>query len=156
MLFRSVDAKGHQTSEAGPFAGQYYAKSNKTIISWLKENDLLLASQKVNHSYPHCWRCKKPIIFRATSQWFASVDGFRKETLEAIKGVKWYPAWGEERITKMVEDRNDWCISRQRTWGVPIPVFYCETCEKEYVTAQSLEKIQKIFAQKGSNAWFDM
>lgn len=151
-----VDAKGHQTEEAGPFAGQYYAKSNKTIVAWLEENGLLLASQKVNHSYPHCWRCKKPIIFRATSQWFASVDGFRNETLEAIKDVKWYPAWGEERISKMVEERNDWCISRQRTWGVPIPVFYCKECEKEYVTSESLEKIQTIFKEKGSNAWFDM
>ena len=84
------------------------------------------------------------------------MDGFRKETLEAIKNVKWYPAWGEERITKMVEERNDWCISRQRTWGVPIPVFYCKSCEKEYVTPDSLEKVQKIFAEKGSNAWFDM
>ncbi len=151
-----VDGKGHQTKEAGPFAGQFYAKSDKTIINWLEENGLLLASQKVNHSYPHCWRCKKPVIFRATKQWFASVDGFRKETLEAIKNVKWYPAWGEERITKMVEERNDWCISRQRTWGVPIPVFYCKDCEKEYVTPESLEKVQKIFAEKGSNAWFDM
>ena len=151
-----VDGKGHQTEDAGMFAGQFYAKSDKTIIAWLEENGLLLASQKVNHSYPHCWRCKKPVIFRATKQWFASVDGFRKETLEAIKGVKWYPAWGEERITKMVEERNDWCISRQRTWGVPIPVFYCKDCEKEYVTEESLEKIQKIFAEKGSNAWFDL
>lgn len=151
-----VDGKGHQTNDAGPFAGQFYAKSDKTIINWLEENGLLLASQKVNHSYPHCWRCKKPVIFRATKQWFASVDGFRKETLDAIKNVKWYPAWGEERITKMVEERNDWCISRQRTWGVPIPVFYCKDCEKEYVTPESLEKVQKIFAEKGSNAWFDM
>ena len=152
----TVDSKGHQTEEAGPFAGMYYAKSDKEIIKWLEENDLLLAKQTINHSYPHCWRCKHPIIFRATSQWFASVDGFRKQALEAIKTVKWYPAWGEERITKMIEDRNDWCISRQRTWGVPLPIFYCKDCEKEYVTPESLEKVQKIVKENGTNAWFDM
>ena len=153
----TVDSKGVQRGEeAGPFKDMYYAKSDKEIIKWLDENGLLLASEKVNHSYPHCWRCKNPVIFRATNQWFASVDRFRKETLEAIKTVKWYPAWGEERITKMVEDRNDWCISRQRTWGVPIPVFYCKDCEKEYVTDESLEKVQKIFKEKGSNAWFEL
>ena len=152
----TVDSKGHQTEEAGPFAGMYYAKSDKEIIKWLEEHDLLLAKQTINHSYPHCWRCKHPIIFRATSQWFASVDGFRKQALEAIKTVKWYPGWGEERITKMIEDRNDWCISRQRTWGVPLPIFYCKNCEKEYVTAESLEKIQNIVKEKGTNAWFDM
>ncbi len=153
----TVDSKGVQRGEeAGPFKDMYYAKSDKEIIKWLDENGLLLVSEKVNHSYPHCWRCKNPVIFRATNQWFASVDGFRKETLEAIKTVKWYPSWGEERITKMVEDRNDWCISRQRTWGVPIPVFYCKDCEKEYVTDESLEKVQKIFKEKGSNAWFEL
>ena len=152
----TVDSKGHQTEEAGPFAGMYYAKSDKEIIKWLEEHDLLLAKQTINHSYPHCWRCKHPIIFRATSQWFASVDGFRKQALEAIKTVKWYPGWGEERITKMIEDRNDWCISRQRSWGVPLPIFYCKDCEKEYVTAESLEKIQNIVREKGTNAWFDM
>ena len=152
----TINAKGHQTEEAGPFAGMYYAKSDKEIIKWLDENGYLLASEDVNHSYPHCWRCKHPVIYRATNQWFASVDGFRKETLDAIKTVKWYPAWGQERISKMVEDRNDWCISRQRTWGVPIPIFYCANCEKEYVTEESLDKVQKIFKEKGSNAWFDL
>lgn len=152
----TVDAKGHQTKEAGPFAGMFYAKSDKEIIKWLDENGLLLVSQVVNHSYPHCWRCKKPVIYRATNQWFASVDGFRKATLDAIKTVKWYPAWGEERITKMVQDRNDWCISRQRTWGVPIPIFYCKDCEKEYVTEESLNKVQEIVKEKGTNAWFDL
>ena len=152
----TINAKGHQTEEAGPFAGMYYAKSDKEIIKWLDENGYLLVSEDVNHSYPHCWRCKHPVIYRATNQWFASVDGFRKETLDAIKSVKWYPAWGEERISKMVEDRNDWCISRQRTWGVPIPIFYCADCEKEYVTPESLDKVQEIFKEKGSNAWFDL
>ena len=152
----TVDSKGQQTKEAGPFGGMFYAKSDKAIIKWLEDNNLLLAKQEIVHSYPHCWRCKKPVIYRATSQWFASVDGFRKEALEAIKNVKWYPAWGEERITKMIEDRNDWCISRQRTWGVPLPIFYCKNCEKEYVTPESLDKIQNIVREKGTNAWFEM
>ena len=152
----TVDSKGHQTKEAGPFAGMFYARSDKAIIKWLEDNNLLLAKQEIVHSYPHCWRCKKPVIYRATSQWFASVDGFRKEALEAIKNVKWYPTWGEERITKMIEDRNDWCISRQRTWGVPLPIFYCKNCEKEYVTPESLDKIQNIVREKGTNAWFEM
>ena len=151
-----VNGKGYQTEEAGPFAGMYYEKSNDAIIDWLEEHGYLLKKQPILHQYPHCWRCKNPIVFRATNQWFASVDGFRKETLEAIKTVKWYPAWGEERITKMVEERNDWCISRQRTWGVPIPIFYCEDCGKEYVTEESLAKVQEIVRQKGTNAWFDM
>ena len=152
----TVDSTGHQTEEAGPFAGMYYAKSDKEIIKWLDEHNFLLAKQEITHSYPHCWRCKHPVIYRATSQWFASIDGFRKEALEAIKDVKWYPTWGEERITKMIEDRNDWCISRQRTWGVPLPIFYCKDCEKEYVTSESLDKVQKIVEKNGSNAWFEL
>ena len=151
-----VDDKGHQTEEAGPFAGMFYAKSNKEIIKWLDENDYLLAKKKINHSYPHCWRCKKPIIFRATKQWFASIDKFRKDALDAIKTVKWIPAWGEDRITKMIEERNDWCISRQRTWGVPFPIFYCEKCNKPYVTDESLEKVENLVRANGTNCWFDM
>ena len=153
----TVDEKGVQRGEgAGPFKDMFYAKSNKEILKWLEEHGLLLKEEDVMHSYPHCWRCKKPVIFRATNQWFASVDGFRKETLDAIKTVKWIPAWGEERISKMVEDRNDWCISRQRTWGVPIPAFYCKECGKPYMTDESLKKVQEIFKEKGSNAWFDL
>ena len=152
----TVDGKGYQTEGAGPFTGMFYAKSNKEIVKWLDENGYLLKEQEIIHSYPHCWRCKKPIIFRATEQWFASVEGFRKEALEQIKKVKWYPAWGEERIASMIRDRADWCISRQRTWGVPLPIFYCNECKAPYVTEKSIEKIKNIFAEKGSNAWYDM
>ena len=151
-----VDDKGHQTKEAGPFDGMLYAKSNKEIVKWLDEHDLLLAKKKINHSYPHCWRCKKPIIFRATKQWFASIDKFRKDALNQIKTVNWIPEWGEERITRMIEERNDWCISRQRTWGVPIPIFYCKNCEKEYVTGESLEKICNLVKEHGTNCWYDL
>ena len=152
----AVDDKGKQTAEAGEFAGQFYAKSNKTITSWLDENGYLLKAVKIEHSYPHCWRCKKPIIFRATPQWFASVDGFRDDVLKAIKTVTWHPDWGEDRMSEMIKGRNDWCISRQRTWGVPIPIFYCKECGKEYATNESFEKVSKIFRKKGSNAWFDL
>lgn len=152
----TVNGKGYQTEEAGQFAGLSCEDSNKVIIKWLDENGYLLASEKINHSYPHCWRCKNPIIIRATDQWFASVDGFRKETLEAIKTVKWTPTWGEDRITSMVKDRNDWCISRQRTWGVPIPIFYCKECGTEYATPESFKKIQDLFREKGSNSWYDL
>ncbi len=152
----TVDSKGNQTEGAGPFNGMFYAKSNKEITKWLDEHGYLLKEVEISHSYPHCWRCKKPVIFRATEQWFASVEGFRKEALDAIKNVKWYPSWGEERIAGMIRDRADWCISRQRTWGVPLPIFYCEDCKTPYVTASSIEKVQNIFGEKGSNAWYDM
>lgn len=151
-----VDGKGHMTEEAGKFKGMFYAKANNEILAHLEEIDALLAKEVIEHSYPHCWRCKEPIILRATSQWFASIEGFREKTLNAIKDIKWIPGWGEERITNMIKERNDWCISRQRVWGVPIPIFFCEECEKEYVTDESIKKIAKIFKEKGSNAWYDL
>ena len=152
----TADGKGYQTEEAGPFAGMFYAKSDKEILNWLDENGYLLKRVDIVHSYPHCWRCKRPVIYRATDQWFASIDGFRDQALEEVKKVKWYPAWGEERITSMIQDRSDWCISRQRTWGVPLPIFYCKNCKKEYVTSESLDKIIKIVRAHGTNAWYEL
>ena len=152
----TVDGKGYQTEGAGVFAGQKYDESNDKIIAWLDENKYLLYKQKLNHSYPHCWRCKNPIIFRATEQWFCSVDKFKDEAVSAAKSVKWIPSWGEERISTMIKERADWCISRQRTWGVPLPIYYCKDCNKEYVTEESIEKLKEIFKEKGSNAWWDL
>lgn len=149
-----VDSKGYLTEEAGEFAGLFYADSNKKIIEKLRETGNLLACEEITHSYPHCWRCKKPIIYRATEQWFASVDGFRKETLEAIKTVNWIPSWGEDRITNMVKDRNDWCISRQRAWGVPIPIFYCKDCGKPIINDETIKAVADLFRTKGSDQWF--
>ena len=148
----TVDGKGYQTEGAGVFAGQKYDESNDKIIEWLEENKYLLYKQKLNHSYPHCWRCKNPIIFRATEQWFCSVDKFKDEAVKAARSVKWIPDWGEERIATMIKERADWCISRQRTWGVPLPIYYCKDCNKEYVTAESIEKLKETFNENGSNA----
>ena len=110
----------------------------------------------IKHSYPHCWRCKKPILFRATEQWFASIDGFRKEALKAIdEDVQWIPAWGRDRIYNMVRDRGDWCISRQRTWGVPIPIFYCKDCGKPIITEETITHLQELFRNEGgTQVWF--
>lgn len=151
-----VDSKGFLTKEAGPFAGMFYKKSNPAIIEKLTQDGRLLASESITHQYPHCWRCKDPIIFRATEQWFASIDSFRDAALEAIKTVKWVPEWGQERITNMVRDRGDWCISRQRIWGVPIPIFYCKDCGKELITNESIKAVAELFRVKGSNAWYAM
>ena len=152
----TVDGKGFQTEGAGIFEGLKYDESNNKIIEWLEENKYLLHKQKLNHSYPHCWRCKNPIIFRATEQWFCSVDKFKEKAVEESQKVEWIPGWGAERIANMIRERADWCISRQRTWGVPIPIFYCKNCGKEYVTDKSIEKLKEIFKGKGSNAWWDL
>ncbi len=151
-----VDSKGVQRGEgAGPFKDMFYAKSNKEIIKWLDEHKLLLATQIVNHSYPHCWRCKKPVIFRATKQWFASIEKFKNDAIKAVDTVEWIPNWGQERMKKMIDERNDWCISRQRTWGVPFPIFYCKDCGKPYITDKSLEKIENLVRKHGTNIWYD-
>ena len=150
----SVDSKGYQTAEAGKFAGMYYEKSNAAILEELEKTNSLIKIEPIVHQYPHCWRCGNPIVFRATEQWFASVDGFKKDAIKAIEGVTWYPKWGEDRIKKMVEDRNDWCISRQRTWGVPIPVVYCKDCGKPVVTDETVKAVSDMFRKEGSDSWF--
>lgn len=150
-----LDDEGRFTEEAQQFAGLSTDEGNKAITKELDEKGDLLKLEFIKHQYPHCWRCKHPILFRATEQWFASIDGFRKEALEEIKKVEWIPSWGEERIYNMVADRGDWCISRQRTWGVPIPIFYCEDCGKEIITDETIKHVQELFAEHGSNIWFE-
>ncbi len=154
-VFSPLDSKGVWTEIVGDkdLEGVPYYKGNKIVIEKLEACGALLAASDINHSYPHCWRCKNPVIYRATPQWFVKVDKFRDATLEAIKGVKWIPASGENRISNMVEGRSDWCISRQRAWGVPIPVFYCEECGEAIVTDETIENVAKIFEKESSDAW---
>lgn len=149
-----VDSKGRLTKEAGQFEGLRTDEANEKIAAHLKETGALFALKKFVHKYPHCWRCKHPVIYRATEQWFCSVDDIKEKTCEAIKSVKWIPSWGEDRITGMVRDRNDWCISRQRLWGVPIPIFYCKKCGKEIINRETIDAVAALFRKEGSDAWF--
>ena len=129
------------------------AEQNK-ILEHIKESGHLMGVQHITHQYPHCWRCHHPIIFRATEQWFCSIDKFREEAYKAIDEVKWQPAWGHDRMHGMVRDRSDWCISRQRVWGVPIPVFYCKNCGKYHITDASIKAVSDLFRKEGSDAWY--
>ena len=149
-----VDDQGRHTDYAGKYVGMKTEESNPVILADMKASGVLFAQEDIVHSYPHCWRCKGPIIFRATPQWFCSVEAFKDAACDACEDVRWVPQWGLDRMKSMVRERNDWCISRQRKWGLPIPVVYCKDCGKPIVTDESIAAISALFAAEGSNAWF--
>ena len=151
-----VDDRGRHTDYAGKYAGMTTEESNPVILADMKQSGALFASEDIVHSYPHCWRCKHPIIFRATPQWFCSVESFKNAAVAACDDVRWVPGWGIDRMKSMIQERADWCISRQRRWGLPIPVFYCADCGKPVCTDETIAAVSKLFGEKGSNAWYEM
>ena len=153
-VINPVDHAGKFTAEGGIFAGLEVHDADVPIVKELAGRGMLLGKGSVKHQYAHCWRCKNPIIYRATEQWFASVEGFRAEALQAIQNVQWIPAWGEDRIRNMVADRQDWCISRQRVWGVPIPIFYCNQCNEHIINETTITAVASLFKAEGSDSWW--
>ena len=148
-----VNGKGVMTDER--YNGQFYAKGNDMVVADLEAEGFLLAKENITHSYPHCWRCKHPIIYRATEQWFCSVDAIKDAAVNSCDTISWHPAWGKDRMIAMISERNDWCISRQRVWGVPIPIFYCDDCGADIVTPETIAHVAQLFREHGSNVWFD-
>jgi isoleucyl-tRNA synthetase len=155
-IYSPVDDDGRFTPDVPFFAGQFVFDANQSVIKKLMERGALLKEEKVEHSYPHCWRTNDPIIFRATEQWFISMekDGLRSKALKSITEVAWIPPWGRERIYGMIENRPDWCVSRQRAWGIPITVFYCDSCHQSLVTQEMIDHVVALFEEKGADVWF--
>jgi isoleucyl-tRNA synthetase len=156
-IYSPVDDRGCFTNEVDFFEGQFVFAANKSISAKLDDSGTLIAEENIKHSYPHCWRCKHPVIFRATPQWFISMEktGLRKKSLQEIDRVTWIPGWGRERIYGMIENRPDWCVSRQRAWGVPIAVFYCDTCENVLQNDEIMERVYGLFEEHGADIWFE-
>lgn len=154
--YSPVDHAGRYTAEFEMMQGKKVLDANKDIIELLKDKNLLIAVDEIEHSYPHCWRCHGPLIFRATPQWFFSVEPLKKRALEETKKIKWVPVWGQNRFEAMVENRPDWCLSRQRHWGVPIPAFTCTECSESHLSEQSLNHIIDLVKEKGIEVWFDL
>jgi len=149
-----INGKGYFTAEAGNLDGIFYLDANPVVVRELEARGALVGYSRMRHQYPHCWRCKHPVFYRATEQWFASIDGFRRHLLEAIDRVQWIPGWGRDRIHGMVAGRGDWCISRQRFWGVPIPIFYCGDCGRAVITDETISHLKGLFAEHGSDVWY--
>ncbi|MFM8441666.1 MAG: class I tRNA ligase family protein, partial [Acidobacteriota bacterium] len=162
-IYCPVDNAGRYTNDVEKFAGENIFKANQQIIELMQSNGSLLYTENYEHRYPHCWRCKKPVVFRATPQWFISMDtgardgakkSLRGNALEQLEQIKWLPSWGEGRMANMLKGRPDWCVSRQRSWGVPIPVFYCNGCDETIADSKLINHVADIFAKETADAWY--